>query len=61
MKQRLFEFAILLHSVTGTKILVEKTTFLAKDEKSVGLYAAKQIPDEYNDDLDSIEIIVRAF
>ena len=44
-----------------SKLLKEVTTVLAKDEKTVALLASKQIPDEYNDQLDQVNIAVRPF
>ncbi len=73
MKKRLFQYAVLWHPKEKTnnntttipeetsKIITELTTVLAQDEKSVGILAAKKIPDEYNDSLDQIEILVRPF
>lgn len=74
MKQRLFQYAVLWHpkeqnknDLTAgapqekSKIVVEPTIVLAGDEKSVGMLAAKKIPDDYNDQLDQIEILVRPF
>lgn len=67
MKLRLFQYAVLLHpNVTTdgkyeekTKIIKDLTTLLAKDEKEVGLVAARAIPEEYVSDLDRVEIQVR--
>ena len=74
MKKRLFQYAVLWHPkedkqmaggttipAESSKIITELTTVLAQDEKSVGILAAKKIPDEYNDSLDQIEILVRPF
>ena len=72
MKKKLFQYAVLWHpkehktgdtatSGETSKIVTELTTVLAQDEKSVGILAAKKIPDEYNECLDQIEIIVRPF
>ena len=73
MKKKLFQYAVLWHpkednktaggtTVTeSSKILVEPTTVLASDEKSVGILAAKKIPDEYNEQLDQVEVLVRPF
>jgi hypothetical protein len=68
MKLTLFEFAILLHPKKEDKdnktdektvLVVPPTPYLAKDSNAVALYAAKQIPQEYDDQLDNIEIVVK--
>jgi hypothetical protein len=69
MKMKLFEYAILLHPKAGkdgqttgkTTILTKPTTLLAKDEKQVGMLVARQIPEQYVDRLELIEVIVRPF
>jgi stage III sporulation protein SpoIIIAA len=69
MKLRLFEFVILLHPEVDdegnekgkTVILRDVYRVLAKDEKQVGILAARGIPIENVDDLDRVEIIVRPF
>jgi hypothetical protein len=72
MKQKLFQYAVLWHPKEKkagesslpeekSKIVCEPTIVLAADEKSVGILAAKKIPDEYNDQLDQIEVLVRPF
>ena len=66
MKQRLFEFVVLWHPTedddkSTSKIVVDRTMRLAKDEEAVGLFAAKQVPDQYADQLDNIEILIRPF
>lgn len=61
MNKQLFEYAILLHpskSDEKTQLLIPPTLYLAKDEKTVGLYVAKQIPDV---DLELVEILIRQF
>lgn len=69
MKLKLFEYAVLLHpevdeegKETGkTTILKDLTRQLAKDEKQIGMLAAREIPTENMDHLDRVEIIVRPF
>ncbi len=69
MKLRLFEYAMLLHPELDaegkdkgkTVILKEMTCVLAKDDKQVGMLAAREIPAENMDHLDRVEIIVRPF
>lgn len=65
MRSKLFEYAILLHPKddkdTKTSLLKSPTAILAKDEKQVGMLVAREIPNEYLDCLDQIEVIVRPF
>lgn len=67
MKLRLFEYAVLLHPETKKEeknktILVKQPAWLlAKDEKQVGMLAAREVPEKYLDQLDRVEIIVRPF
>lgn len=66
---KLFEYAVFKDEkldkdgevVDAAKVIVSPTTVLAKDEKQVGLRAAKAIPDEYLDDLDRVQVVVRPF
>ena len=70
MKQKLFQFAVLLHDKIDkgngkedikTSIVIEPKTILATDEKVALLQIAKQIPDEYKDKLQDIEILLKGF
>lgn len=69
MKLRLFEYIVLLHPETDkdgkelgkTKLLKDVSRLLAKDEKQVGVLAAREIPEENVDHLDRVEIVVRPF
>lgn len=69
MKLRLFEYAVLLHPEQekdgdgmGKTILIKSpTAILSKDEKQVGILAAREIPAENMDHLDRVEIVVRPF
>jgi len=69
MKLRLFEYAMLLHPSVDkdgkeegkTIIIKDLNRVLAKDEKQVGILAAREIPAEHIDALDRVEIIVRPF
>lgn len=71
-KGKLFEYAVLYHprekkdaagNVEHQKsvIVTDVTRVLATSEKEVGMLAAKAIPDEYNDKLEDVEIVVRPF
>lgn len=72
MKKKLFQYAVLWHpkeqkatdvaaSTETSKIVTEMTTVLAQDERTVGIIAARGIPDQYLEQLDQIEVIVRPF
>jgi hypothetical protein len=73
---KLFEYAILYHPVPTKEdkdkgirkpsILIQITgqdvmRVVAEDEKEVAIRAARQIPDEYLDRLQQIEVAVRPF
>lgn len=69
---KLFEYAIIHHAKRtkkhddeGTepqhKVLKVITSVLAKDEREVLLLAAREIPAEYTERLDQIEVAVRPF
>ena len=66
---KLFEYAVLLHpekdkeqkDIGKTEVLRPVSTILAKDEKQVGMIAAREIPNEHMDHLERVEIIVRPF
>lgn len=70
MKQKLFQFAVLHHEriekannkeeIKSIEVIKIKT-ILAMDEKVALLLIAKQIPDEYQDKLQDIEILLRPF
>ena len=68
VNSKLFQYAILWHPNSSqqekgevSKIIVEPTTILATEEKTVLMLASKEIPDKYNEKLDQIEIAVRSF
>lgn len=68
-KSRLFQYAIIWHPTekqvkeegVKSKLLKELTTILAVDQASVMMLAAMDIPAEYRDQLDQIEIASRPF
>ena len=67
-KSRLFEYAILLHPLAGrdekqypSELLVGPVTVLATDESKALILAAREIPAEYLERLDEVEIAVRPF
>lgn len=66
MKQRLFQYTVLLHPAKNsenqkTEIIVPVTDILSPDEKSVQMTAILAIPADKRDELDRIEIAVRPF
>lgn len=69
---KLYQWAILLNpratkdamgndTTPPAKLIVEPKYQLAKDEKEVALRAAREIPTEYLDKLDEVEVLVRPF
>lgn len=66
---KLFEYAVFKDEkldkdgevVEAAVVLVEPTTVLAKDDKQVGIRAAKAIPETEMDNLDRIQVVVRPF
>jgi hypothetical protein len=69
MKLKPFEYLCLLHPKQDkdgnddgdTKIIVEKKSVLAKDDKTVAMMATRSIDSQYDNDLDRVEIIVKPF
>lgn len=70
MKMKLFEYAILLHPLEQkdskeasekTSVIKYPTVILARDDKQAGMLIAREIPADYVDKLDQIEVIVRPF
>lgn len=69
---KLFEYAV-IHNPKTTKdangndttpkssILIEPKRILAKDDKEVGMRAAREIPEDFLDKLDEVEVLVRPF
>jgi len=67
-KQRLFQYAIIWHPTkdeakTGTKSLLIKgiETVLATDDRSLLIIASREIPANYLNQLEQIEIVIRSF
>lgn len=69
---KIFEYALIHHGKKTKKdedggtapkhtILKGVTQVLAKDEDQARIMAARQIPDEYMDKLDEIEVAIRPF
>ncbi len=72
-KGKLFEYAVLYHpkekkDAAGNPleskrsiVVMDCTRVLAVSDKEVAMLAAKAIPDEYNDKLEDVEIVIRPF
>jgi hypothetical protein len=68
-KSKLFQYAIIWHPTekqvkddgAKSKLAKELTTILATDEKAVLMTASMNIPVEYKEQLDQVEIVVRPF
>lgn len=69
---KLYEFAVLYHEPKTkkhdedgrepeSKLLVDVSRVLAKDEKMVAVLAARAVPADYADRLDRVEIAIRPF
>lgn len=66
---KLFEYAVICQPKTNKDgdvveeglVLVPVTSLLAKDESQVNMIAARQIPEEYLDSLDRVQVVVRPF
>ena len=69
MPGKLYEFAVLHHPKPAKKddpepksrVIVAVTNVLARDDKEAALYAAREIPSEFEDKLEEVEIVVRPF
>jgi len=65
---KLFQYAVLFHPTEEekkvdekSKVIVELTTVLAVDEKTAAILAGRDIPEEYLDKLDQVEVAIRSF
>lgn len=69
-KGKLFEYAVIFHpkptkeereagTTPKSELIADLTSVLARDEKEVGIIAARAIPEKFTDRLDDIEIVVR--
>jgi len=66
---RIFEYAVIHHpkkkekdeDQRKSKIIVDVTRLVAMDDAEVGILAARQIPEDYLDKLDEIQIAIRPF
>ena len=65
-ESKLFQYAIIWNpseedKKDKPKVLKDITTILAQDEQKAFILASREIPKEYLEDLDNIQIVVRAF
>ena len=68
-KSKLFQYAIIWHPTekqvkddsVKSKLIKSLDTILATDEKAVLMTASMNIPVEYKEQLDQVEIVVRPF
>jgi hypothetical protein len=71
-KGKLYTYCVLYHpkpsrdaggndTTPPSQILIKPTDVLAQDDKTVAMIATRQIPKEYEDKLELLEIIVRPF
>ena len=68
MKSRLFQYAIIFHpsekeveAGVRSEIVVDPTTVLAADERSAIILASRQLPEQFVDRIDQLEIAIRPF
>lgn len=69
MKQKLFQYAVLWHPTEKqvkdeglkSKVIVEPKTVLAPDQNAANMAAVMEIPLDYKNQLDQIEIAIRPF
>lgn len=65
---KLFQYAVLWHPTEKevkdgqkSKIIVSPTNILAANEKQVGMKAVMEIPVDYKDQLEQVEVLVNPF
>lgn len=64
LKSKLFQYAVIYNPTKEDetpKIIVEPTTVIGKSENSVSMKAIREIPEEYMDKFEDIEVVVRPF
>jgi hypothetical protein len=68
-KAKLFQYAVLWHPTEKqmkeeglkSKLIVNLKTILASDQSSANMAAAMDVPNEYRETLDQVEIAIRPF
>jgi hypothetical protein len=66
---KIFEYAVIYHprkkekdeEQKKSKIIVDVTRVISATEQEVGILAAREIPTDYLDKLDEVEIAIRPF
>ena len=65
---KLFEYVVLFHpkskkdeETKKSVLLVDVTRVLAESDREVAMRAAREVPGEYMDRLNDVEVIVRGF
>jgi len=69
MPGKLYEFAVLHHpkpmkkddAEPKSQVIVAVTNILARDDKEAALHAARLIPEQFEEKLEEVEIVVRPF
>lgn len=70
MKKKVYQYMVVLHEnemVDGkevykdSKVIIDLKTVMAKNEKELVFKVTREIPDEYAQDPDNVEIIIRNF
>jgi hypothetical protein len=63
----LFQYVVILHEYdkdkkyVDSKIIIDLTTTLAKSEKDLVFKITRSIPEEYTENPDNVQIIIRNF
>lgn len=66
MSSKLFEYAIILHGGDGkdaekSKLIADVSRVIASSEEQAIMLAAREIPEEYLDVLDRVQVVIRPF
>lgn len=70
MKKRLFKYAVLFHEYEMTegkrvykdsKLIIEPTNIVAKDDKEIAFKVTRLIPDQYAEHPEDVEILITNF
>lgn len=68
-KAKMFQYAVLWHPTEKqekeeglkSKVIIEPKTILSADQNNAAMAAAMEIPSDYKNQLDQIEIVIRPF
>lgn len=60
-KRSLYEVAVLHHNKEGTTEVVKPQSLLAASAETARLAVVRLIPEDYDDKLDELEVIIRPF